>query len=255
MGKIQFLIRCDDLGYSQGVNYGLEKALRFGMSRSVGVMTNMPDAAHGLDLIKGLPLCVGQHTNICTGKPICDPQSIPSLVGPDGNFKPSKEYRTAKEDFVVLEQAVLEVEAQYLRFKELVGEEPGYFEGHAVRSANFIRALEIVAERHNLKFSSMSFPGQVMRIGTAQAYRCGGNPMVPEYDPEESLKDAVRTARRDMPNLCVCHPGYVDYDLMQSSTLTLNRAKEAAMLSNPGMKAWLEENQVELISYQDVGNQ
>ena len=35
------LIRADDLGYSEGVNYGIAAAVAAGLVRSVGVMTNM----------------------------------------------------------------------------------------------------------------------------------------------------------------------------------------------------------------------
>ena len=40
----QLLIRADDLGYSDGVNYGIAKAVNKGVVKSVGVMTNMPTA-------------------------------------------------------------------------------------------------------------------------------------------------------------------------------------------------------------------
>ena len=39
----QILIRADDLGYSEGVNYGIAKAVNEGVVKSVGVMPNMPD--------------------------------------------------------------------------------------------------------------------------------------------------------------------------------------------------------------------
>ena len=48
----QLLIRADDLGYSDGVNYGIAKAVNKGVVKSVGVMTNMPTAMDGLKIIK-----------------------------------------------------------------------------------------------------------------------------------------------------------------------------------------------------------
>ena len=63
------LIRADDLGYSEGVNYGIAATVAAGLVRSVGVMTNMPAAVHGLGLLHGHSLCLGQHTNICVGQP------------------------------------------------------------------------------------------------------------------------------------------------------------------------------------------
>lgn len=205
MKKLQLLLRSDDLGYSEAVNYGIEKALRFGMTRSVGLMPNMPSAAHGVTLLKNLDVCIGQHTNICVGRPVSGPEQIPSLVGSDGMFRSSREYRTAAKDFVVLEEAVIEVEAQYNRFKELTGQEPCYFEGHAVRSTNYMKAVEIVAQQHNLKFSEMYRHSQpTARIGTGQAYRWGINNLAADYDAVQCLKDAVLTAERDLPGIYVC---------------------------------------------------
>lgn len=252
--KVQLLIRCDDLGYSEAVNYGIEKVLRFGMTRSVGMMTNMPAAAHGFSLVWDLPVCIGQHTNICVGRPVCDPRDIPSLVQENGEFKSSRSYRTASTDFVVLDEVVREIEAQYRRFKELTGREPAYFEGHGIRSANFLRGLEQVAKRHGLKYSGMVIPGQTLPVGTATVYCCAMNSLDPNYDAVASLKQAVHDARTDMPNLYVCHPGYVDAYLMRTSGLNINRTKEAEMLCDPAVQVWLADNGVQLVTYDDIGN-
>ncbi len=255
METLRLLLRSDDLGYSEAVNYGLEKVLRFGMTQSVGLMPNMPAAAHGFALVQDLDVCIGQHTNICVGKPCADPKAIPSLLGPSGEFKSSREYRTAAEDFVLLDEAVIEVEAQYVRFKELTGREPGYFEGHAVRSPNYMRAIELVARAHRLKFSEMYLHGQpTARVGTEQTYRWGINNLSPDYDPFQALQQVVLTAKRDLPGVYVCHPGYVDDYLMRTSSLNLNRTKEVVMLTDPTVKSWLEGQKVELISYDDIGN-
>ena len=83
----RLLIRADDLGYSQGVNCGIAATVAAGLVRSVGVMTNMPDAVHGLGLLAGHPVCLGQHTNICVGRPLTDPARIPSLCTPEGGVQ------------------------------------------------------------------------------------------------------------------------------------------------------------------------
>ena len=64
----------------------------------------------------------------------------------------------------------------------------------------------------------------------------------------------VLTAKRDLPGVYVCHPGYVDDYLMRTSSLNLNRTKEVVMLTDPTVKSWLEGQKVELISYDDIGN-
>ena len=254
MGKLQLIIRADDIGYSEAVNYGIEKSVKDGLIRSAGLMPNMPAAAHGLKLLEGTGICIGQHTNLCLGKPCADPRLIPSLLDEQGNLKSSKTYREAwkkGEEFTVLDEMVLEIEAQYRRFKELTGLEPGYFEAHAVMSKNLFKGLEIVAEKYGLKYNSMSFDGPGT-FGGKPISTCPMESMKPDYDPFDCLKRGVLNARADMPNVFVCHPGYLDDFILNNSSLTVNRTKEVAMLCDPAVKAWLDEQGVELITYDDV---
>lgn len=76
--------------------------------------------------------------------------------------------------------------------------------------------------------------------------------MNPEYDPVQCLKDAVENAHTDMPNVFVCHPGYLDAYLLQTSSLTVNRAKKVEMLCNPALREWLIQQKVQLITYRYI---
>lgn len=252
---IQMIIRADDIGYSEAVNYGIEKSVRDGLIRSAGLMPNMPYAEHGVKLLEGLDVCIGQHTNICLGKPCCDPGEIPSLVQENGEFLPSSAYRNAfaeGRDLVDLNDAVKEAEAQYFRFKEITGKEPAYFEAHAIASENLWKALEIVAEKHHLPFNYMTPMTKIGSFCGKPVASCVMESMDPEYDPFETLKKAVENARKDMPNIFVCHPGYVDDYLLKHSSLTLNRTKEVAMLCDPAVREYLENHHVQLLSYQEI---
>ncbi|MCM8711898.1 ChbG/HpnK family deacetylase [Clostridium sp. SYSU_GA19001] len=247
----KLLMRADDLGYSEGVNYGIAKSVKEGIIKSVGVMTNMPLVVHGLELLKGTEVCFGQHTNICVGKPLTDPYLIPSITNEKGEFKSSKEYREAKEDFVVLDEVILEIEAQYKRFVELVGEPPRYFEGHAVASTNFFKGLEIVAEKYGLKYSGFSIDGTPLKIASKEIY-ISMDSMKPDYDPYESLKKLVENAEDDKYYMYVCHPGYLDGYILKHSSLTIPRPLEVDMVCDPNIRKWLEESKVELITYDDL---
>lgn len=247
----KILIRADDLGYSEGVNYGIAKSVREGIIGSVGVMPNMPAVVQGLKLLQDTEVCFGQHTNICIGKPITDPSLIPSITNENGEFKSSKEYRQAKEDFVVLGEVILEIEAQYKRFVELVGEPPHYFEGHAVASSNFFKGLEIVARKYGLKYSGISFDGTPIKIGNNNVY-ISMDSMNPDYVPFESLKKTVEKANENACYMFVCHPGYLDGYILNNSTLTMPRPMEVDMLCDPNTRKWLKEAGVELITYDDL---
>jgi len=245
------LIRADDLGYCEGVNLGIAETVKNGLIRSVGLMPNMPTAKAGLDLIAGYDVCLGQHTNVCVGKPVCDPSLIPSITNEKGEFRSSREYRSAAKDFVVLDEVVLEIEAQYQKFKELTGREPEYFEAHAVSSENLYKGLEIVAERHGLPLLPFSVSEPIHFRNSTLIVSMES--MGPDYDPFMSLKKAVlREYAEDECPMFVCHPGYLDWFILQTSSLTVNRTKEVEMLCDPAVKAWLEEQGVQQVTYRDL---
>lgn len=253
----QLLIRADDLGYSDGVNYGIAKAVNKGVVKSVGVMTNMPTAMDGLKLLKKENVCLGQHTNICVGKPITDPALIPTLCKEDGCFKTSREYRKSKTegiDFVNLDEVVMEIEAQYKKFIELTGKRPEYFEGHAVASDNFFKGLKIVAERYNLPYLEMpKETSDYVMFRNTKIY-CYIPKVFAEYEknPFTAVQDAVLNLHEDGCDMLVFHPGYIDNYLLKNSSMTMIRAVEAEMLSNSKVKNWLEQQDLHLVTYNDL---
>lgn len=251
----RILVRADDVGYCRGVNYGIADSVWNGIIGSVGVMPNMPETQHGVDLLKGSGICFGMHTNVCLGKPCADPAKIPSLLDENGNLKSSRTYRDAwkkGEEIVSLDEMVIEIEAQYQRYLELTGEKPHYFEAHAVLNQNLARGLEIVAEKYDLPYLPACFePTGVQFKNTVLITRMES--MKPDYDPAESLKKAVLAAYKD--NECpmfVCHPGYIDDYLMNHSSLVTPRPKEVAMLTDPAIRNWLEEQNVQLVTYDEM---
>lgn len=249
----RIMVRADDLGYSEAVNYGISKTVHEGIIRNVGFMVNMPASRHGFDLIRDADVCLGQHTNICVGRPVSDPAKIPSMVQENGCFKSSRTYRSTKEDFVVLEEAIIEVEAQYARFKEITGREPQYFEGHAVESANFFKALEIVADRHNLKNIGMSsldsldaatFNGQKMYMWMSS--------MEKDYDPAAALRNMVEHSHEDGYDMMVFHPGYLDQFILNNSSLTIPRTMEVEAACSEEIKQYLKERDIKLYTYSEI---
>ncbi len=245
------IIRADDLGYSEAINYGIAKTVKEGLIKSVGFMTNMPYSKQGWDLIRDYPICLGQHTNICVGKPLTDPKLIPSICGENGMFKSSKEYRRTKEDFVVLDEVILEIEAQYQRFKEIAGREPDYFEGHAVASDNFFKGLEIVAKRHGLDYLGFALAGPITFRNTN--LKVSMKSMEENYNPWEALKKfSLNDYKDDECGMFVCHPGWLDDFILNNSSLTINRTKEVAMLCDLDIRKWLVDNDVELVTYNDL---
>lgn len=242
----KILMRADDLGYCEAVNLGIYKSIKDGIINNVGLMTNMDYSAHGVSLVENEKVNLGVHVNISAGKPLSEPRRIPSLT--NGNqFRTSKDYAASQED-IVLEEAILEAEAQYLKFVELVGRTPDYFDGHAVMSPNFFKALEYVANKYHLKYSpfplDMSKP---VKIGDSLVYLRGGSDG--KRTPFECLKEAVENDIGEVQML-VYHPGFVDAYIMKHSSLNINRVYELEMLCDSNVKNYLKN--VELITYCDL---
>lgn len=247
----KLLLRADDLGYSEAVNYGIEKSIKEGPIRSLGVMVNMPATQHGVNLIKDCDIALGVHTNICAERPLTDPKLIPSLVDEQGYLKSSKAYRTAPEDFVVFEEVILEIEAQYQRFLALFGRKPDYFEGHAVSSANFFKGLEYVADKHHLKYSGYSFGGAPLTIGSSQV-RFHMESMEVHYNPLDMVQRMAAKADDQVVELAVFHPGYLDHYILNHSSLLEPRTLEVEVLTSPEIKGILSQEGIELVDYRDL---
>lgn len=252
----QLLIRADDIGYSYAVNVGIARTVREGLVRSVGVMPNMPETERGFSWVAECDIAVGQHTNVCLGRPCADPAQVPSLLGPDGCFRSSREFRASfKEDvdFVVYDEAVTEIEAQLARFRAVTGREPDYFEAHAVLSENLNRAIADVARAHGYRHQEASFdPTAVVTCGNTPV-RMVMRSMQPGYEPALAIRETVEEMADGETVVFVCHPGYLDRFILETSSLTEDRTKEVDALVSPELRAWLEaQDDLRLIDYRDL---
>ncbi len=252
----QLLIRADDIGYSYAVDLGIARSVNEGLVRSVGVMPNMPETARGYSWVADADIAVGQHTNVCLGRPCADPALIPSMLGADGCFHSSREFREhfkRGEELVDFDEACIEIRAQHDRFVEVVGREPDYFEAHAVLNQNLIRAIHTVA-------TELALREQVASFDSAATVTCGNTPvrmvmesMLPDYDPAASIRHTVEDMADGETVIFVCHPGYLDDFILSNSSLTTPRAKEVDALIDPELRAWLEaQPDLRLIDYRDL---
>ncbi len=247
----RIIVRADDLGYSEGVNLGIEKSVRNGIVTSVGLMANMEAAQHGVELVEDLSFCLGLHCNISAGRPLINPELIPSLVDENGYFKASKLYREADNDFVVYEEVLLEIQAQYNRFVELTSHKPCYMDVHAVYSKNFYQAVADVAKKHGVDYDLFNLD-QPNHFRNTDIY-VSMESTKPDYDPLTAFKQAaIEKYPKHAVGMFIVHPGYLDAYLLKNSSLLNQRAYELEMLVSQEVKDWIQDNQIELISYSDL---
>ena len=87
------VINADDFGLLPEVNRGIIECFRAGSITSATLMVNTAGTSEAVSLARECPeLGVGFHFNLTQGKPIADPERIPTLVDTNGSFYPRHEF-------------------------------------------------------------------------------------------------------------------------------------------------------------------
>jgi predicted glycoside hydrolase/deacetylase ChbG (UPF0249 family) len=255
---MKLIIQSDDLGITQAVSCGIERAVRDGVVTCTGLFSNMESAEFAVGLMRAHPeVCLGEDINLVAGKPCSDPEKIPSLVQPNGYFKTSGMHRAQdaadhNQDHVIFDECLIEVEAQILRFMELTGKKPEYLHGHSYSTPAVVRAMEIMGEKYEIplvrhmmeKYHVVRFAPGWNQKPFALEDQMKADPLGCIVNNQEFLKNEI--------GFIGTHCGYVDDELFRVSTYTLIRNRDLAAMISDQMKQWIKENQIEVISYRDL---
>lgn len=108
------ILHSDDFGLNKEVNRAIVEVAQRGVLGSASLMTNGLAAEDALQQARDCTgLGVGLHLNIVRGRPLSNPQEIPSLVDDDGRFLNSVARLMSRS--VRGKLSALEVEAEYRR--------------------------------------------------------------------------------------------------------------------------------------------
>lgn len=264
---MKLLFQSDDYGLTDGITCGILKGMREGVIRNTGLFVNMESSAYAAAQIKNYPeCCFGQDINLVAGKSVTNPKLIPDLVDGNGYFIKSTEMRKRsnviktdgiiskfEEDPYPYDQTILEVENQVKRFIEMVGKKPGYLHGHSLITRNVIQAMEEVSKKYDIVLTN-----QVWESFNMHFIKNDWNPkpfsLQAQIDTDvenNMLKVLPEILNYDIA-LAICHAGFVDEDIFKHSTYTMIRAKDLYMATSDKIKAFIKENNIELITYQDL---
>ena len=263
----KLLFQSDDYGLTDSVADGILKGIDQGIIRNTGLFVNMPSSARAAAKIRDRQgVCVGIDINLVAGRPVSDPAEVPSLVNPDGHFVPSvQRMREGKitgrqgmclcfeEDPYDYEQTLLETENQVKRFIELMGRKPEYFHGHSMATPNTRKAARVIAEKYDILMTT-----DVMSGGQVSMIPCTWTPKpFPiedqlKTDVEQEFLKSLEASLSHEIGYFICHCGFVEEDLMKETTYTMIRVKDLAMATSPRVRAFLQEHQIELITYRDL---
>lgn len=150
----KLIVTADDYGMCDVVDKAIDKGIENGIITTTNVMLNMDTLRNATDLRERYPhISVGIHWNVTTGKPICKPEEIPTLIDDKGAFWSISVFKK-KYSKKLISPADLEkeLEAQYVLFEQTCGN-ADYWNTHensALHTKSF-KVFEKVAKKHNIK--------------------------------------------------------------------------------------------------------
>ncbi|CDQ38688.1 MULTISPECIES: chitin disaccharide deacetylase [Virgibacillus] len=242
----QLIINADDFGYSRAINYGIIDAHTEGVLTSTTLMTNMPGAQHAYELGRNHPdLGIGVHLTLTCGKPICSTHH--TLVDMDGNFKKLHHYQ--KRFHIDQEELYSEWKAQIESFIAS-GLTPTHLDSHHhIHHKETMQPIFVeLAKEYNLPVRNyLQHNDTTKALRTTEAF---------EMNPEVLLKDIdelLAMYRHATTIEIMCHPAYLDKQILEQSSYAMPRIEELTALIHPSMKAkFRNSSHVQLISYRDL---
>lgn len=224
---IKLIVNADDYGYSKAINYGIIEAHKNGIVNSTTMMMNMPGVNHAVELAKENPsLKVGIHLVLTCGKPIL--YDVTTLVNSDGGFKSLREIKEQKN--ISLDDLEREWTAQIERFLE-TGLTLTHFDSHhhVHTVPEFLPLVQKLAKKYNLsarRISEHSIEG-VTPFTDVFLHDFYGDGVTSDYF--EKIVDRVQDGQTVE---VMCHPGYLDHEIMNNSSYTVERITETNILTS-----------------------
>lgn len=149
----KLIVTADDYGMCDAVDRAIDIGIENGIITTTNVMPNMESLHNAKDLRMRYPhISVGVHWNVTTGRPVSNPNEIPSLVDEKGMFWSisifKKRYSRGMISSVDLEK---ELEAQYDLFEQVCGK-ADYWNTHENSSLHMraFKIFETVAKKHGI---------------------------------------------------------------------------------------------------------
>ncbi len=151
----KLIVTADDYGMCDVVDKAIDAGIENGIITTTNVMVNMETLHNAKDLWDRYPhISIGLHWNVTTGRPISDPQNIPTLVDEKGMFwsigKFKKRY---SKGLINPNDLECELEAQYDKYIQICGGGLSYWNTHENSSLHTkaYRVFEKVAKKHGIK--------------------------------------------------------------------------------------------------------
>jgi hopanoid biosynthesis associated protein HpnK len=287
----QLIVNADDFGLTKAVNQGILHAHKEGIVTSTTLMANGAAFDSAVSISRWAnELGIGVHLNLTQGNPVSPAPNVPSLVNADGRFRwtPARLLRAVMARQVSLAEIEIELREQIMKVCK-AGIRPTHLDGH--KHVHLMPGVSDVVIRLAVEFSipAIRCPREVAPdlVGlirsansrTAVIKQCLVWRAVSGFARgfEQKLTRAgllfpthfhglsqtgflrLRSVLDILANLpegvneLMCHPGYLDADLVNSGTrLLVQREIEISALTAPIVKKLVADRGIELISYDQL---
>lgn len=284
---MKLIIHADDFGMTKSVNHAIINLCKEGVMTSTSVMVNMPYYEE-VTALRGLPVSLGLHAAFTEGMPVLSKDKIPSITDANGAFLSFNElHNRIKSNKVSTNDIFLEMEAQFLKLKKLLGEDLSFVDSHhgmqtkykvfqeaflkfgkthkvhAIRTKRPIYITSGGAKNYLVKPQLVSIPKIGLKKWASAIYHSG---LMKPYDDVfhtadgmilgkgngivDVLEKMVKMDKNDFPEGCyfiVSHPS-VDEVGLENSNLRKVRVEEYNFLRSEKFKEFVK-TKVELTNF------
>jgi chitin disaccharide deacetylase len=287
----RLIINADDFGLTQGVNRAIEELHQAKVLTSATLMATGPAFADAVAVARANPtLGVGCHILLTDGVPVSPPETIQTLLGPDGKtFRPSfLDFLQALLRGKIREQEIEREALAQIQKLQRAGINITHIDSHKHTHLfpPVCRALLNVAEQNLIHAIRQPFEqewslalGHGKRIRRLQVKLLGSLKTKFEQQPQirsgsilstdgtigisatgdlygETLREILQAMPPEGTFELVCHPGYNDRDLDRITTrLRTHREIERNALLAEIPAIALHPNAPQLINYRDLAAQ
>jgi chitin disaccharide deacetylase len=279
-GKKILLLHCDDAGMCEEANIAVQSYILKGDVLSAAVMMPCPNAADMVDWAKKHPAAdIGVHLTLTSEwkdyrwTTITDPKKVPGLIDPDG-----KMWHEVPD--VVMHASAKEVETEIrAQIDKMIkmGYKPSHIDTHMgtlYGSAEYAKVFFKTAVEYNIPANAIDLSNKEV----ADYYRAVGYPIndemikfletypLPKLDNftsapegktyEEKRDNFIKMVTVLNPGLTeiIFHPSIITDNLKSITGTWQQRGWEAQLFSDPVMKQFFKDNDIEITTWTEIMN-
>ena len=246
---MKVIMNADDFGFSKGVNLAILEGFQHGILTSTSLMVNMPGFEHAVSLMKQYPdlLHVGIH--LVTTVQYSVVKGLKTLTDENDHFYRDPEI-IEKSDQSELDK---EYQAQMDKFLA-TGLKPDHIDFHVCTTPKQLKAAMKLAQKYHLPMRAQNQQIENILKEHGIVYAPCHIPDFYDHGTVNTLLKLFEKAldeKREMIELAL-HPAYVDQTLLDLSSYHVQRAREFASLMNPEVATFIQQHNIELISFEDL---